>query len=64
MFIERTGWDPATPIQVNDDAFALTLATDDPMLRPWIDEARRTPMPNDRITILAGVVGLSDPDQE
>jgi hypothetical protein len=60
LLIDRTGWDPETARPVNENEFTLTTAEDDPMLGPWIDEARRTPMPDDRITILAGVVGLEN----
>jgi hypothetical protein len=63
MFEERTGWSRDTARQVNDDEFSLLLATDDPMLRAFIDEARRTPMPNNRITILARVAGLERPQE-
>lgn len=64
MFAERTGWSPNAQVAVNDEEFTLIEATDDPMLGPWIDEARRTPMPNDRITILTGVASLADSDKE
>jgi hypothetical protein len=55
MFEERTGWNPRTARPVIEDEFTLTTAHDDPMLREFIDNARRTPMPDDRITILSGV---------
>ncbi|HZM63772.1 MAG TPA: hypothetical protein VFB59_01415 [Candidatus Saccharimonadales bacterium] len=60
MFLDKTGWDPATARPVNENEFTFIQAEDDPMLRPFIDEARRTPMPDDRITILASVVGLEN----
>jgi hypothetical protein len=56
MFEQHTGWSREAARPVNPDEFALMLATDDPVLRQFIDTARRTPMPEDRITILSRVI--------
>jgi hypothetical protein len=53
MVMSRTGFNRNGALEAHDSEFTFTEATDDPVLRAMIARARRTPMPHDRITILA-----------
>lgn len=55
MVEARTGWGRHQRAEVDDKAFTLSGALNDPTMRRRIDRARRTPMPEKRITILANV---------
>ncbi len=61
MFEQHTGWSRETSRPVNEDEFTLSLAADNPVIGAWMDQARNTPMPNDRITLLARVTSIKDP---
>jgi hypothetical protein len=55
MFTRHVDWDSSQRVEIDDNHFTFTTATDDPLLHDMINRARRSPMPKDRITVLANL---------